>query len=114
MKQVMDFVQRVRDSRTAQARQQAMKRVTYGSVVQEESVPQLGFSLGGGSFFPKRKRSLRPEVQPSVGANRRSRRGTFPEKTLFACIVRCTDKGCTLEHDAAVRGSTTVPASGCA
>lgn len=59
----MDFVQRVRDSRTAQARRQAMKRVTYASVVQEESVPQLGFSFGGGSFLPKPKRSLRPEVR---------------------------------------------------
>lgn len=69
----MDFVQRVRDSRTAQARRQAMRRVTYASVVQEEAVPQLGFSLGGGGFFPKPKRSLRPEVRPEV-ANARSRR----------------------------------------
>ncbi len=59
---VMDFVQRVRDSRTAQARRQALKRVTYASVVQEEAVPQLGISFGGGGLFPKPKRSLRPEV----------------------------------------------------
>lgn len=58
----MDFVQRVRDSRTAQARRQALKRVTYSSVVQEEAVPQLGINFEGGSFFPKPKRVLRPEV----------------------------------------------------
>lgn len=58
----MDFVQRVRDSRTAQARRQALKRVTYASVVQEESVPQLGFSFGSSDLFPKPKRALRPEV----------------------------------------------------
>lgn len=59
---MMDFVQRVRDSRTAQARRQALKRVTYASVVQETSVPQLGFSFGGGSYLPQAKRALRPEV----------------------------------------------------
>lgn len=58
----MDFVQRVRDSRTAQARRQALKRVTYASVVQEEPVPQLGFSFESGSIFPEPKRALRPQV----------------------------------------------------
>lgn len=58
----MDFVQRVRDSRTAQARRHALQRVTYATVVQEESVPQLGLNLGVGGLFPARKRALRPEV----------------------------------------------------
>lgn len=58
----MDFVQRVRDSRTAQARRQALKRVTYASVVQEEAVPQLGISFESGSIFPEPKRVLRPQV----------------------------------------------------
>ncbi|CAM9501087.1 unnamed protein product [Ectocarpus fasciculatus] len=65
---VMDFVQRVRDSRTAQARRQALKRVTYSSVVQEEAVPQLGISFEGGSFFPKPKRALRPEPKERAAA----------------------------------------------
>eukprot|EP00903_Cladosiphon_okamuranus_P014903 g13800.t1 len=65
---VMDFVQRVRDSRTAQARRQAMKRVTYASVVQEEAVPQLGFSFGGGGLLPKPKRALRPEPRERAAA----------------------------------------------
>lgn len=69
----MDFVQRVRDSRTAQARRQALKRVTYASVVQEEAVPQLGISFGGGGLFPKPKRSLRPEVCMHVRGRRSPR-----------------------------------------
>ncbi|CAM9591141.1 unnamed protein product, partial [Pylaiella littoralis] len=65
---VMDFVQRVRDSRTAQARRQALRRVTYALVVQEEAVPQLGINFSGGSFFPKPKRSLRPEPKERAAA----------------------------------------------
>ncbi|CAM9133752.1 unnamed protein product [Ectocarpus sp. 12 AP-2014] len=65
---VMDFVQRVRDSRTAQARRQALKRVTYSSVVQEGAVPQLGINFEGGSFFPKPKRALRPEPKERAAA----------------------------------------------
>lgn len=74
----MDFVQRVRDSRTAQARRQAMKRVTYASVVQEESVPQLGISFGGSSFLPKPKRSLRPEVRFEVCIAKQSAQTATP------------------------------------
>lgn len=59
----MDFVQRVRASRTAQARRQALKRVTYASVVQEEAVPQLGLNFGDSTFLPTPKRALRPEVK---------------------------------------------------
>ncbi|CAM9149740.1 unnamed protein product, partial [Hapterophycus canaliculatus] len=65
---VMDFVQRIRDSRTAQARRHALKRVTYASVVQEESVPQLSIRFQGGGFLPKPKRALRPEPRERAAA----------------------------------------------
>lgn len=70
----MDFVQRVRDSRTAQARRHALQRVSYASVVQEESVPELGLNLGVGNCLPPRKRALRPQVRvfDLLGAARRT------------------------------------------
>lgn len=60
---MMDFVQRVRDSRTAQARRQALQRFTYDSVVQEESVPQLALNIESVGFIPARKRALCPQVR---------------------------------------------------
>ncbi|CAM9934128.1 unnamed protein product, partial [Discosporangium mesarthrocarpum] len=58
---VMDFVQRVRESRTAQDRRRAQKRVTYASVVQEMSVPQFGLGFALDTLLPKRHRTLHPE-----------------------------------------------------
>lgn len=64
--QMMDFVQRVRDSRTAQARRrQALQRVSFASVVQEESVPKLGLGFAVGNLLPPRKRALHPQVTVS-------------------------------------------------
>lgn len=60
--QMMELMQRVRDSRTAQARRQALQRVAYASVVQEESVPRFSMNFATNWWFLKPKRALRPKV----------------------------------------------------
>ncbi|CAM9781135.1 unnamed protein product, partial [Laminaria digitata] len=104
----MDFVQRVRDSRTAQARRQALKRVTYASVVHEEPVPQLGLSFESGSIFPEPKRALRPQPKERAAATVQ-----LDECRLLLQIVSARNVPVrTSEEGVGAGGLATLPGSG--
>ncbi|CAM9309130.1 unnamed protein product [Chrysoparadoxa australica] len=56
-----NFVTRVRNSKTAQARQRQKKRATLTNVLKEVPVPELDLGGGGlGDLLPPKKRALRP------------------------------------------------------